>query len=99
MSMENSRGYNFETVIEIQFKRGTGIDHPSGITLHDFIVNSSEVKFTTLINVSNIQLKLASALYWAVLSSQFFGTNMRTTPKSEGQMDATETTVAVKNLT
>ena len=46
-SMENCSRPNSGTVSHIQFKLGTRIDHPSGITWHDSKVKRSKVKVTT----------------------------------------------------
>jgi len=50
--MENFSRPNSGTVSCIQFKLGTGIEHPSGITWHDSKVTRSKVKVTTSRNVS-----------------------------------------------
>ena len=46
-SMENCSRPNSGTVSRIQFKVGTRIGHPSGITWHDSEVKRSKVKVTT----------------------------------------------------
>ena len=46
-SMENCSRPNSGTVSRIQFKLGTRIDHPSGITWHDTKVKRSKFKVTT----------------------------------------------------
>jgi len=46
-SMENCSRPNTGTVSRIQFKVGTRIEHPSGITWHDSKVKRSKVKVTT----------------------------------------------------
>ena len=51
-SMENCSRPNSGTVSHIQFKLGTGIDHPSGVTWYDFSVKNSKVKVRTSRNVS-----------------------------------------------
>ena len=45
--MENYSCPNSGTVSRIQFKLGTRIEHPSGITCHDSKVKRSKVKVTT----------------------------------------------------
>jgi len=50
--MENCSSSNCGTVGRIQFKRGTGVHHPRGITWHDSKVKRSKVKVTTSRNVS-----------------------------------------------
>ena len=50
-SMENCCRRNSGTVNDIQFKLGTGVDHPSGITWHDSEVKRSKVKVTVSVHV------------------------------------------------
>jgi len=50
--MENCSHPNSGMESLIQFKLGTGIDHPSGITWHDTKAKRSKVKVTTSRNVS-----------------------------------------------
>jgi len=45
--MKNCSRPNSGTVSRIQFKLGTGIDHPHGITWHDSKVKRSKATVTT----------------------------------------------------
>jgi len=46
-SIGNCSRPNYGTVSRIHFKLGTGIDHPSDVTWHDYKVKRSKVKVTT----------------------------------------------------
>jgi len=51
--MENCSRPNSGTVSHMQFKLGTGIAHPSGITWHDYKLKRSKFKVTASRNVSS----------------------------------------------
>jgi len=83
---------NSKTVSHIQFKLGTGIDHTSGITRHDF---KSKGQRSRSQHHVTYPVKIAITQYWVDVSSLYLEANMRTTPKRVGhKMVVTATTVA-----